>query len=409
MELTPYRSIPYPSEYEDPFVDSFDQLMEYLDRNLETRYSPVYGCTPMNPQYLNIPIGEVGDHRAAAGCPIRYRGADFDPWRYGYIREWNAEWGIALISGAPIDMGDTQFEVGGPSMVITRHLRYDGNWNHDPADTLFYTDQKGKFLWTGPAAYLVMACAVTDVENTGPTERVNVVRSANHSPYVSNYGPWVKVFTDNGWDGVDVLSNSWSYATIPKLDQYLFDHLPNGVGTPCFDLAVKGDGDPNAVGLSVELIFVLRGDQDQVCPRTAPSVQLTISGMPVGEDWQGLTDGVHTLCPTQYYWFNNHYTWYTHPYDDFRNEHWRDAAWYYGPYYPDRLQINATNRWTTDINSRMQFKWGRPGGWYQYTFQPSSGTTGFIQDRLFVSFMIGPTTFTLARGAGPWRTPPAPP
>jgi hypothetical protein len=202
------------------------------------------------------------------------------------------------------------------------------------------------------------------------------------------------VFSDNGGQGVPVFRFGWNHNVEANVSQYEFDYRNYG-GAGVFDVSVVSTGPKDASGLSVELVFVLKGDQDQVCPGASPSVQLTISGMPEGEDWQGLTDGVHTLCPTEYSHFNNG--------TNYAIEIWVDRGWYYGPDYGDNLSIMAINRWTTDISSRMQLKWRRGTANWQYTYKPTYGTTVAIRNRLFRTFVIGPTTFTLERGAGNWQ------
>jgi hypothetical protein len=237
----------------------------------------------------------------------------------------------------------------------------------------------------------------TGQENLDTTpDYVNITR--NPSPYpFAGVGPCGKVFTDNGYMGPSPNATQFNWSMSAKPFSYEFRH------GDVYDVAVESTGSKDAQDLTVEMVFVLKGKQyDQYCPQGQPSVQLTISGLGMGETWQGLDDGVHTICPSRYNTFDNQY--------DYRNEYWADRGSYYGPMANDFLRFAAINWVGYTAQSRVALSWKKGTGVYFTESIPTTGTvTGFIKDRLFVTFVLAGVTFTIDRGGGPWQFPMLPP
>lgn len=398
MENSPIRGIPYPSEYDNPFTTQFEDFIAFLDQTVEYRYTPVSGFVSTGPDTVEFTGSLALDQAGAKGRPLRHRDNDYEPWQYCIIREWNSIMSPAIVyvDGAPFAGPDSQVEIGGSSQVKQKHLFSAGVFNDTVRTGFFYEKHGNAFRWDGPPARMVR-CVVhckTEDSTVNPVVMpiVNKAYNAMSSPYwipMSTAGSGAGIECDAGFNSTGATSDVQAYR-VESGDVIDVIVDPNG-----------GTGD--AADFSVELTFVLDGHQDQKCLQGYPPVVLTIVDMEPGEDWQGLTNGVHTLCPNSYGRFRTVSAYYT------TSIYTTDAeSWLYGSgssYLAFRAVMMVAPA-STFSNSYIRMKY-LVGGTLQlsYSLTYSASVYGWIRDRLFTSFNLGAATFTLQRGVGNWAEP----
>ena len=397
MENTAVKNIPYPSEFEDPFFESFENMMEYMDSNMDVQYAPIAGASALGGDIFSYAVSTEMDRLIKPGVPIRHRLNPGDPWRYAIISVTGA--GQAWFDGAFALGPGGEFQAGSPTMVITKHLFFPGQYQQwGSENALFWENKNEAFIWDGPEAYCVRMAVINKTNKSSGTENANVVIRPGGP---SGPPPGSYAFTDNGGDGPWVRDLSPTFSTQANTNSYGIQKGDN------YDMYVRGLPPGDGEDLSATLTFVIKGDEEVDCPGNFPATILTISGMPGGEDWQGLGDGVHTLCPSLYEYRNDIYTASSF----YFSERWYDQ---HSPGYTnDRLEMRARRR--DDEGPLFEFSavymaFGTATGVYYSTRSWSSGVQGQIRNRLFRVFVLGGVTFTTSRGPGPWlyQTPTGP-
>lgn len=389
MEQSPIRGIPYPSEYEDPFFASFEDMVDFVDEYAE--YKPLPGgILSVGPHEFEYMPGVQDEALLGVGYPVRFKENDGDPWLYAIVRMHNPASGQVFISGAEFPAPLTEIEVGSPSMVQIIRMHYPGNFNAG-GNAIFWNDIGQGFAWPGPKASLVKMAAVNKVSNSGGLDYVNAQRNSALNGGGTYSAPvWLPVMADNSGDGVTLVNTQWVMSEHAITENYTF------YSGDIIDIWCKGTSPNDAEDLSVELTFVLHGYHALLCIGNAPQIEMTISGMS-GSDWQGLTDGVHNICPvTSYFrfWYMSSYTttnWY-------KIEEWIGRG--QTPHFTgDILTLWASYMPTIPYaNSTIIFAFDSVYTSVSYT----TGISGYIQDRLFQTFVVSGVTFTLNRGPGEW-------